>query len=62
MKNNIDILHWGKMLHADDRKEFEKSMENEVNGLQDNDTSFDIKERSSVPNHMKGIHAICSFP
>jgi hypothetical protein len=41
MKNNSDILHWGKMLHADDRNEFEKSMEKEVNGLQDN-YSFDI--------------------
>jgi hypothetical protein len=43
MKNNSDILHWGQMLHAEDRNEFEKSMEKEVNGLQDNDT-FDIKE------------------
>jgi hypothetical protein len=42
--------------------EFEKSMEKEVNVLQDNVTTFDIKERSSVPNHMKGVQAICSFP
>jgi hypothetical protein len=48
------------MINADDRNEFEKSMEKEVNGLQDNDT-FDIKERSSVPKHMKVIHAIRSF-
>jgi hypothetical protein len=54
MKNNSDIPHWGKMLHADDKNEFEKSMEEEVNGLQDNET-FDIKERRSVPKHMKVI-------
>jgi hypothetical protein len=24
MKNNSDILHWGQMLHADDREEFER--------------------------------------
>jgi hypothetical protein len=60
MKNNSDIFHWGQMLHADDRNEFEKSMEKEVNGLQDNDT-FEIKERISVPKHMKVIQAIWSF-
>jgi hypothetical protein len=48
------------MLHAHDREEFEKSMEKEVKGLQDNDT-FDIEERSSVPHHMKVIQAIWSF-
>jgi hypothetical protein len=60
MKNNSGIIHWGQMINADDRNEFEKSMEKEVNGLQDNDT-FDIKERSSVPKHMKVIQAIWSF-
>jgi hypothetical protein len=60
MKNNSDILHWGQRPHADDINEFEKSMEKEVNGLQDNDT-FDIKEISSVPKHMKVIQAIWSF-
>jgi hypothetical protein len=33
MKHNSDILPWGQMLHADDRNEFEKSMEEEVNGI-----------------------------
>jgi hypothetical protein len=60
MKNNSDILHWGQMLHAADRTEFEKSMEKEVNGLQDNAT-FDIKKRDSVPNHMNDIQPIWSF-
>jgi vesicle coat complex subunit len=60
MKSNSGILNWEKMLNANDRNEFEKSMEKEVNGLQDNET-FDIKERSSVPKHMKVIQAIWSF-
>jgi hypothetical protein len=60
MKNKSDILHWGQMLHADDREEFEKPMEKEVKGLQDNDT-FDKEERSSVPHHMKVIQSVWSF-
>jgi hypothetical protein len=35
-------------------------MEKEVKGLQDNNT-FNIEERSSVPPHMKVIQAIWSF-
>jgi hypothetical protein len=61
MKSKSDILHWRQMLHADDIKEFEKSMEKEVNGLQYNDTTFDIREISSVPKHMKVIQAIWPF-
>jgi predicted RNA-binding protein with EMAP domain len=60
MKNSSDILHWGKMLHTDDRKEFEKSMEKEVDGLKYNYT-LDIEERISVPHHMKVIQTIWSF-
>jgi hypothetical protein len=35
-------------------------MEKEVDGLQDNDT-FEVEERSSVPHHIKLIQAIWSF-
>jgi hypothetical protein len=53
-----DVLHYGDMLHADDKNHFVQAMEDEVAGLHD---MFEIVPRIEVPPNTKPLPAILAF-